>query len=140
MSGTMGDVLLSDVVAASATVAATRSRLAKVDALAGALRAADVITEVPAVVGFLVGQPRQGRIGTGWRTLVKLGSTPAATPGLTVAEVDAALTSLAALTGAGSATARAELLSWLLGRATEAEHDFLFRLLTGELRQGAAGG
>ena len=73
----MGDVLFSDVVLASATVAATRSRLAKVDTLAGALRAADLATEVPAVVGFLIGQPRQGRIGTGWRTLVKLDVPPA---------------------------------------------------------------
>jgi len=70
VGGTMGDVLFSDVVNASATVSATRSRLAKVDALAGALRQAEPDAEVPAVVGFLVGQPRQGRIGTGWRTLV----------------------------------------------------------------------
>jgi len=75
----MGDVLFSDVVTASTTVAATRSRLAKVDTLAGVLRAADPDTEVPAVVGFLVGQPRQGRIGTGWRTLVKVAAAPADT-------------------------------------------------------------
>ncbi len=136
----MSDVLFSDVVTASATVAATRSRLAKIDALAGALRAADVVSEVPALVGFLVGQPRQGRIGTSWRTLVKIEVTPAATPGLTVAEVDGTLTALAQQSGAGSIAARTEVLSGLLGRATKAEHDFLFRLLTGELRQGALEG
>jgi DNA ligase-1 len=136
----MGDVLFSDVVTASATVAATRSRLAKVDALAAALRAADVVTEVPAVVGFLMGQPRQGRIGTGWRTLTKLAVPPAATARLTVADVDATLTELATVAGAGSGAARTALLSALLGSATLAEHDFLLRLLTGELRQGALEG
>ncbi len=135
----MGDVLFSDVVAASAAVAGTRSRLAKVDTLAGVLRAADP-DDVPAVVGFLVGQPRQGRIGTGWRTLVKLAVTPAATPTLTVADIDDALTALAGTSGAGSAAARTTLLTALLVRATQAEYDFLLRLLTGELRQGALEG
>ncbi|HKN99954.1 MAG TPA: ATP-dependent DNA ligase [Pseudonocardiaceae bacterium] len=133
-------MLFSDVVLASATVAATRSRLAKVDALAGALRAADPATEVAAVVGFLVGQARQGRIGTGWRTLMKLDVAPAESPELTVADVDGALTELAALSGTGSGTARTALLSGLLRRATKTEHDFLFRLLAGELRQGALEG
>jgi DNA ligase-1 len=136
----MGDVLFSEIVAASATVAATRSRLAKVEALAGALRAADRDTEIPAVVGFLVGQPRQGRIGTGWRTLVKLAVPPADGPTLSVADVDGVLTDLAGTGGAGSAAARAVLLTGLLGRATAAEQDFLLRLLTGELRQGALEG
>jgi DNA ligase-1 len=136
----MGDVLFSEVVLASSAVAATRSRLAKVDSLAGALRAADLAIEIPAVVGFLVGQPRQGRIGTGWRTLVKLAVEPAASPTLTVAEVDGVLAELATTAGAGSATARSALLAGLLGRATASEHDFLLRLLTGELRQGALEG
>jgi DNA ligase-1 len=136
----MGDVLFSEIVAASATVAATRSRLAKVDTLAGALRVADRDTEVPAVVGFLVGQPRQGRIGTGWRTLVKLAVPPAADATLSVADIDGALTDLAGTTGSGSTAARATLLTGLLSRATKAEQDFLLRLLTGELRQGALEG
>jgi DNA ligase-1 len=136
----MGDVLFSDVVNASATVAATRSRLAKVDALAGVLHNAEPDAEVPAVVGFLVGQPRQGRIGTGWRTLVKLATPPADEPTLTVADVDTALAALAQLSGAGSTAHRATLLTGLLSRATKAEQDFLIRLLAGELRQGALEG
>ncbi|HYS39759.1 MAG TPA: ATP-dependent DNA ligase, partial [Pseudonocardiaceae bacterium] len=133
-------MLFSDVVNASATVTATRSRLAKVDALAGVLRDAEPDAEVPAVVGFLVGQPRQGRIGTGWRTLVKLATPPADEPTLTVADVDTALSELATLSGAGSAARRATLLTELLSRATKAEQDFLIRLLAGELRQGALEG
>jgi DNA ligase-1 len=133
-------VLFNEVVAVSGVVAATRSRLAKVDALAGALRAADPATEVPALVGFLVGQPRQGRIGTGWRTLLRIDVPPADEPTLAVSEVDETLDALAATNGAGSTTRRAELLTALLSRATKAEHDFLIRLLTGELRQGALEG
>lgn len=136
----MGDVLFVDVVTASATVAATRSRLAKVDALASVLRTAEPDTEVPAVVGFLVGQPRQGRIGTGWRTLLKVAAAPADAPSLTVADVDGALSELAAIGGAGSAAQRTTLLTGLQGRATKAEWDFLVRLLGGELRQGALEG
>ncbi|WP_026453353.1 ATP-dependent DNA ligase, partial [Saccharomonospora iraqiensis] len=40
----------------------------------------------------------------------------------------------------GSAARRADLLRTLLGRATHEEQDFLVRLLTGELRQGALEG
>lgn len=149
-------MLFADVVDASAAVAATRSRLAKVDVLAAALRAAAAPepaddraggkaedtprAAIRAVTGFLTGFPVQGRIGTGWRTLVRLERPPAASPSLTVAEVDAALTALAGTSGSGSQARRETLLSALLGRATAAEQDFLLRLLTGELRQGALEG
>src|SRR4051812_50179091 len=67
--------------------------------------------------------------------------TPAAaTPTITVAEVDRAIDALESATGAGSVTGRRELLSSLLGRATEPEAAFLRRLFTGELRQGALAG
>ncbi|HEX3790184.1 MAG TPA: ATP-dependent DNA ligase [Pseudonocardiaceae bacterium] len=137
-------MLLADVVTTSAAVAGTRSRLVKVETLAAVVRAAAVgpspETEVPAVVAFLVGQPLQGRIGTGWRTLVQLDVPPATEPTLTMRQVDAALTAVAATTGAGSAARRAELLTGLLGEATAREQEFLIRLLTGELRQGALEG
>jgi ATP-dependent DNA ligase I len=45
-----------------------------------------------------------------------------------------------ATTGGGSATERRRILGELLGRATEPEADFLRRLFTGELRQGALAG
>ena len=136
-------MLFADVVQASAAVTATRSRLAKVDVLAAALRAAAEggnAEQVRAVTGFLTGAPVQGRTGAGWRTLLRLERSPAETASLTVAEVDATLTGLAAAAGPGAQARRGELLSGLLDRCTAAEQDFLIRLLAGELRQGALEG
>jgi DNA ligase 1 len=137
-------VLLADVVLASTAVTATRSRLAKVDALADVLRAAaaepDAAAGIRTVTGFLAGVPVQGRIGTGWRTLVALAQAPAEKPSLTVAEADEVFEALAGTAGSGSRVRRADLLSGLLRRATAPEQDFLLRLLTGELRQGALEG
>ena len=127
------------MVAVSAAVGATRSRLAKVDALAGVITSADG-AEVPAVVAFLAGAPRQGRIGAGWRTLAALAGPPAPASTLTVAGVDAVLDEVAAVQGAGSTARRAELLGGLLSAATADEQRFLTALLTGELRQGALEG
>ena len=56
---------------------------------------------------------------------------------LTVLEVDAACAKIGATTGPGSQAARREELAGLLSRATGPEQQFLARLLTGELRQGA---
>ena len=148
-------MLFADVVQASTVVTATRSRLAKTEALATALRSAAELepesgaatassaertAAVRAVAGFLTGAPVQGRIGTGWRTLARLDQEPAATPTLTVSDVDAALTELGEIAGAGAQGRRGELLARLMQRATAAEQDFLVRLLTGELRQGALEG
>jgi DNA ligase-1 len=137
-------MLFAEVVRVSAAVAATRSRLAKVDALVGVLRAAAApagsSSSVRTVAAFLVGVPLQGRIGTGWRSLVQLDTPPAAEPALTVGGVDAALQALAETSGAGSRNRRADLLSGLLRASTAEEQHFLQRLLTGELRQGALEG
>ncbi|MCU1352182.1 MAG: putative ligase-like protein, partial [Acidimicrobiales bacterium] len=129
-------MLFAEVVATSADVTATPARAAKTALLAGLLQrlAAD---EVEAAVGFLTGEPRQGRIGVGWATLSGVAAERAALPSLTVAEVDAAISELAITTGAGSGAGRSRLLDALFGRATVDEADFLVRLFGGELRQGA---
>ncbi|GAA1350769.1 ATP-dependent DNA ligase [Catellatospora bangladeshensis] len=132
----MVGVLFTEVVETSAAVAATRSRLAKVAALAEPVRR----MSTPAVVSFLVGVPSQGRIGAGYRTVQAIAPPPAERPQLTVSEVDEALGGYAAISGRGAARRRVEALTALFGRATEAEQDFLRRLLTGELRQGALEG
>jgi DNA ligase-1 len=129
-------VLFSELVETSEAVAATRSRLAKVAALAALLKRLDT----PAVVSFLIGVPSQGRIGAGWRTVQDISVPPAGGESLTVVEVDEALGTYGSFGGKGSALKRADLLAALFGRATAAEQGFLRRLLTGELRQGALEG
>jgi ATP-dependent DNA ligase I len=132
-------VLLTDVLAASTAVTATRSRTAKAGAIADLLRRADA-AEVEPVTAWLAGELRQGRLGVGWRTLSKLSGEPAAAPSLTVAAVDRALTELAGTAGPGSAGRREALVADLLSAATADEQQFLVRLLAGELRQGALEG
>jgi DNA ligase-1 len=128
-------MLLAEVVATSGTVAATRSRKAKVAAIADLLaRAAP--DEVHLATLYLSGQVRQRRTGLGWRSLSEA-PPPAATPRLSVAEVDTALETLSALAGAGSQSARRAALAGLLGRTTEDEQWWLRRVLTGAVRQGA---
>jgi DNA ligase-1 len=132
-------VLLADVVATSTAVGATRSRTAKTAALAALLRAA-APEEVEPATAWLAGEPRQGRLGAGWRTLAALEAPPAPTPSLQVVAVDATLDELATTSGSGSTARRAALLGGLFGAATAEEQNFLRRLLTGELRQGALEG
>ncbi|KQR51266.1 DNA ligase [Leifsonia sp. Leaf336] len=132
-------MLLETVVTTLDTVAATRSRLAKVDALAGLLGelAPD---EIAPAVGLLVGKPRQGRAGVGWRGVSAVIGEPADEPTLTVLDLDALLEELAALGGAGSASDRSAALRDFAARATAGEQDLLRRVLLGEMRTGALEG
>ena len=131
---------LADVVSVSHAVARTSGRLEKTQHLA------DLLTRLPSdeigiVVPFLSGSPRQGRIGIGGAMLSSMRDVPPAdAPSLEIRDVDAAFDRLAAMSGAGSATSRSQVLRQLLGRATRDEQDFLVRLLFGELRQGALEG
>jgi DNA ligase 1 len=137
-------MLLAEVVDASGRVAATPARSTKIAALADLLRRLEP-EEVEPAVGFLVGEPRQGRIGVGWATLAKRAQahrdgTSGDAPGITIAELDGTLTELAATTGSGSVEGRARLLDSLLARAAPEEVEFVCDLLTGGLRQGALEG
>lgn len=130
-------MLLSDLVHASDRAAATSSRNEKVALLADLLRGASPDDEAIAVA-WLSGTLLQGRIGLGPAAVREAWPAgAAASPELSVAEVDATFARMAALEGRGSTTTRVRLLSDLLARATEAERDFLARLVLGELRQGA---
>ncbi len=131
--------LFADVVEASGEVAGTGSRSRKIAILAELLRALGP-EEIGIAVGFLSGVPRQGRFGVGYSIAYGVERTPAAAPSLTIAEVDRAISAIQELVGDGSASARREILGELFGRATAAESDFLRRLFTGELRQGALAG
>lgn len=131
-------LLLADVAAASAEVAARPARTAKVERLAALLRQASP-AEAPVAVAYLSGELRQRRTGVGWAAL-RAQPPPAARPTLTLLEVDAAFERLAGLAGPGSAAARRTALGDLLGAATEAEQRLLAGLVSGELRQGAQQG
>src|SRR6266446_6757050 len=133
-------MLLAELLAASERVAATRSRLAKIDALAECLRRLDA-SEIALGVAYLSGDTRQGKIGIGYASLKDaLTAAPASAPQLTLAQIDEALARLSKIKGAGSAAERQRLLAELFARATAGEQDFLARLLLGELRQGALEG
>jgi len=132
-------VLFADVVATSAAVALESGRAAKTAALADLL-ARLAPDEIGPAIGFLTGEPRQGRVGVGWRTLQAAEQPPAPTPTLLVADVDRTLDALGALRGAGSAAQRQALLGALFARATADEAAFVHRLVGGELRQGALAG
>lgn len=133
-------MLFAEIVEVSSRVAATRSRLEKVGAIASLLRRIEP-HEVATAVSYLSGVIRQGRIGIGYAAVRRASeATPAAQPSLTVAEVDDTLSRIAAVSGAGSTTERQRQLGAMLSHATEAEQDFLARLLVGELRQGALEG
>ncbi|RKN18149.1 ATP-dependent DNA ligase [Micromonospora musae] len=127
-----------DLAATSAAVAATSGRRAKVELLAGALRALDP-AEVPAGAGWLAGELRQRQTGVGYASLRDL-PPPAAEPTLTVAAVDSAIDRIAEVHGPGSQARRRSLLGALYAAATVDEQRLLTGLFSGELRQGAQAG
>src|SRR3954447_2042026 len=112
-------MLLADLVETSGVVAATRSRKAKVAAIAERLAQAGV-DELPVVTAYLrgTGLPRRTRVG--WRGLSAL-PEPAPEPSLTALEIHDTLDRLGALSGPGSQEARATGVRDLFGRATAAE-------------------
>src|SRR5499426_2357154 len=132
-------MLLHDLVRTSRLVADTSSRLAKVELLAALLRQAKP-EEIEIVIAYRSGSVRQAKLGVGWASLQAARTAAAETPSLAILDVDAALERLASTGGKGSAASRSALLRALFARAMAVEQDFLFRLLTGELRQGALEG
>ncbi len=134
----MESMLLAAVAEVSRTVSQTSGRLAKVAMLADVLRAASV-DEVPVLVAYLSGELPQRQIGVGYASLRSV-PPPAATPSLTVLDVDAKCTTIGAVAGKGTAKERKRLVDELFAAATADEQFFLVRLLSGELRQGALDG
>ncbi|MFD4872555.1 ATP-dependent DNA ligase [Streptomyces sp. NPDC058420] len=128
-------MLLTRLAHVSQEVAATSARSRKIALLAELFRDAEA-DDVPIVIPYLAGRLPQGRLGIGWKVLSR-SVEPAAEPTLTVREVDARLTALGKVSGAGSQAERARLVGELMGAATADEQRFLFGLITGEVRQGA---
>jgi DNA ligase 1 len=146
-------VLLSELVDASAAVAATRSRSAKIERIAALLGHAPV-GEVSVAVAFLSGELLQGQIGVGYAAIGEILRAAAALrapgdyqdgagpqqPVLTLSDVNEAFETIGAVTGSGSQAERRRLLTELFARATDREQEFLVRLLAGDLGQGALEG
>lgn len=132
-------MLLAELVETSRRVAQTSSRREKIELLAALLRRL-VPEEAPTGIAFLSGSIRQGRLGVGYAMLQESSAPPAATAELTLTDVDRTFEAIRSARGPGAPAWKANLLRELLGRATEAEQQFLRSLLLGELRQGALEG
>jgi DNA ligase-1 len=132
-------VLLADLVATSEAVTATRSRRAKIAALAACLQQAEA-DEVAIAASYLAGTIRQERLDVGWQTVKGLSCPATDEPRLTLTEVHDTLNAVAAAKGSGSRKAKTDALERLLTAATDTEQRFLTGLILGELRQGALEG
>ena len=132
-------MLLDEVARVSLSVAETSARLQKIAALAACLGRMTP-DEVAVGISFLSGELRQGRIGIGWASLRDARPEPAREPSLTLSATDLVFTEISRASGRGSGEKRARLLRELLSRSTGVEQDFLRKLLTFELRQGAQQG
>jgi DNA ligase-1 len=132
-------MMLHELAAVSAAVAATRSRGEKVRLLAECLCAL-VPEERETAVAWLAGVLPGGKISLGPATVFAARTAPAAEATLSVSATARELDTLRAVSGKGSGARREQLLARLLGAATPAEQQFLVGLLLGELRQGALEG
>jgi DNA ligase 1 len=128
--------LLAELVATSAQVAGTASRLAKTRLIAERLRRL-AHDEVEVAIDYLSGEIPQGKLALGYATLTSSLAAPAAAATLTLHDVNETFSELKSTKGKSK---REEITRALLARATAAEQDFLVRLIVGELRHGALEG
>ena len=132
--------LVSHLAFVSRKVSTSSARKAKVAALADALREMDP-QDIEVAVHYLSGDLRQGKIGISFASLRAAAQAPSSPQSeLTVRHLDENLSSYAGIRGAGSVAKRSALLADVFGAADVDTREFLFRLLTGELRQGALAG
>jgi DNA ligase-1 len=132
---------LADLVETSRRITEVSGRLEKIGLIASLLASVPP-DEIEIAVAFLSGSFRQARLGIGYAALqAALPEKPEELPSLELAQVDAAFEQISQVAaGKGSTGERQRLLHDLLARATHDEQSFLFRLVTGELRQGAVEG
>lgn len=133
-------LLLHDVVQTSRSVAEVSARLEKIGRLAELLRRTPPHL-APTVVSYLSGELPQRRTGVGYAAIRAAWPGRAAEmPVLSIEDADATFAAVAAAAGKGSSGERQRLLHELLTRGTRAEQEFIARLISGELRQGALEG
>ena len=132
-------MMLHELAAVSAAVAATRSRSEKIRMLAECLRAL-APDERETAVAWLAGVLLGGKTSLGHAAVHGARTAPADAATLSIAAAARELDALRAIAGKGSAMRREQALAGLLGAATAPEQQFLTGLLLGELRQGALEG
>ena len=132
---------LADLVDTSRRVTEVSGRLEKIGILASLLAAVPA-DEIETAVAFLSGSLRQTKLGVGYAALqAAMPKSTAEAALLELGEVDSGFDRISKVAaGKGSTGERQRLLRELLARATDSEQSFLFRLVTGELRQGAVEG
>ena len=132
---------LAELVHTSSRVAEANGRLEKINLL-GAFLKRVASDEIEIAVAFLSGSYRQSRLNVGYAALLAAAQGASAdSPTLELEQVDAVFERIAAVSqGKGSTAERQRLLKELFARATRDEQHFLFRLVVGELRQGAVEG
>ena len=130
-------MLLAVLTQTSRTVAATPNRRAKIACIAALLRGCPQ-DEIGRVALWLTGETGPVKLGVGpAQVRAALETRSASEPTLTVTEAAQRLDAIASISGSGSRERRALALAQLFAVATAEEHQFLARLILGELRQGA---
>jgi DNA ligase 1 len=131
---------LEELVTTSRSVSTTSGRLEKISRLAALLKRLTP-DEARIAIGFLIGWPRQGKLGVGWASAAAASQQASAiTPTLELTDVDHAFEQLASTKGKNSANEKSRILGGLFSRATPDEQRFLSALVIGEVRQGALEG
>jgi DNA ligase-1 len=131
---------LHELVEVSAAVAQARGRLDKTARLSALFKQMPP-DDIEIGVAFLSGALLQGRIGLGWSAMSNARSARAADrASLELQDVHRAFSEIARVSGTGAIAERTRLLADLLARSTLEEQEFLVRLISGELRQGAVEG
>src|ERR1700742_3712225 len=107
---------LDELVQTSIDVAATSGRLDKISKLA-ALLSRVTPEDAPIAIGFLIGWPRQGKLGVGWSSASAARDADAASaPPLDLRDVDAVFEQLRTVRGKTSGACPARLLDELFSR------------------------
>jgi DNA ligase-1 len=132
-------MMLHELAAVSAALAATRSRSEKTRRLVHCLRSL-APDERETGVAWLAGVLPSGKLNLGPAAVYAAKTSPASAPTLTIGAAARELELLRAIAGKGAASGRAQALSNLFAAATALEQQFLTGLLLGELRQGALEG
>ncbi len=130
-------VLYVAVARTSQVLAETSSRKKKVERVAELLR--ELAPSDHAIAARHLSGEVGHKLGVGYATVGELRGriAPAAEASLEITEVDRRFASIAALSGAGSGTAKKQALGEALAAATAIEQEFLSALVVGGLRQGA---